>query len=190
MFFKSGRERSHLAVLFMLGIGAVALGAFVGFLVNGPARQPPPTSPPAIASVVPPPVEAPPPAAHEFADSKIAVTPAAAPSATDPPPPAPAPGQLAAGEVREVQGRLRAVGFNPGPLDGSVGPLTANAARQYQRTRRMAVTGAVDRDLLGRLRQEHVVPASRRASDATSTAAAQPKQRNDFLASLDRLFHR
>jgi hypothetical protein len=166
----------------VVGAGAVMLGMFVGFLVKGPPTQRPPAAH-VIASMLPLPDEPPPPAAREFVDARIA-------AATEPPEPPPAPAQLPAGGVREVQGRLRAIGYNPGPVDGSVGPLTVNAAKQYQRTRGMMVTGAVDHDLLGRLRQERLPPPPRRAAYATATASAQPKPRDDFFGSLERLFRR
>ena len=103
---------------------------------------------------------------------------AAAPAAPDP---SAAAAQMPTVEVREVQNRLRAMGFNPGPVDGSVGPLTENAAKQYQRARGLEVTGAVDRNLLAELRQE--TPPPRRYSGnsyASNTAAAQRRPRNDF----------
>src|SRR4051794_22593262 len=70
-------------------------------------------------------------------------------------PQVPARRPLVFAEVRELQRRLRAASFDPGRLDGSIGPTTANAAPQYQRARRLPVSGEVDHDLLARLREEH-----------------------------------
>ena len=38
-------------------------------------------------------------------------------------------------EARELQGRLKAAGFDPGPIDGIVGPRTTEAARRYGEAR-------------------------------------------------------
>jgi peptidoglycan hydrolase-like protein with peptidoglycan-binding domain len=141
-----------------------------------------------VPAATPPPLEA-----RETAASAAAATPPAGSANAQSPAPTPAPDQLVSAEVREAQGRLRAVGFDPGPLDGSAGPMTANAAKQYQRARGLAVTGALDRDLLARLRQERTAappPPRQRYATATATTAPPPRQRNEFLDSLDRLFRR
>lgn len=57
-------------------------------------------------------------------------------------------------EVLEIQGRLYAFGFNPGPVDGSVGPMTHAAITLYQQYRGLPQTGQIDRDLLERLRRD------------------------------------
>jgi hypothetical protein len=60
---------------------------------------------------------------------------------------------LNSSEARELQGRLRATGFDPGPIDGIVGPLTTDAARRYGAAR--ALTGQEPgRNMLVRLRSE------------------------------------
>ena len=86
------------------------------------------------------------------------------------------------------------MGFNPGPVDGIVGPLTENAAQQYQRARGLAVTGAVDRNLLAQLRRETPPPQRYTGNRyASNTAAAHPRPRNDFeefFDNLGRLFRR
>ena len=185
-----------------LGAGAVAAGFFVAFLVNGPPRRPlAPRTAAAEVAAAPRPSD----------DTTVAAAPAVeavAPMSTPPPavearetaaPEAPAPRPLVFAEVRELQRRLRAAGFDPGPLDGSAGPTTANAARQYQRARGLAVSGEVDYDLLARLREERTSapppppPPPPRRNYATATAPPPPRQRNDFLDffdSIDRLFRR
>ena len=206
MFFKIDRRqlRPWLAYGALkalgMGAGAVAAGAFVGFLINGPPQRPLAARPAAAGEVAAAP--------RQSSDTMVAAAPAveaAAPVSTPPrtvksyeaaAPQAPAPGLLVFAEVRELQRRLRAAGFDPGPLDGSAGPTTTNAARQYQRARGLAVTGEVDRDLLARLREERTAapsPPPPRRSYATATPPSPPRQRNDFLDFLDdidRLFRR
>ncbi len=45
--------------------------------------------------------------------------------------------------VLEIQRELRARGFNPGPLDGMFGPLTAAAIRRFQSARGLRPTGQI-----------------------------------------------
>ena len=197
-----------------IGVGAIAAGAFVGFLVNGPPRA---TLPQTIADVVPP-TPAPPitpeeitrAGAPETAPSlKTDVASAAAPPARDAlpplrppqaattPPPAPTE-PLAPADVRDIQGRLRALGFNPGPLDGAAGPQTIAAARQYQQARGLAATDTLDKDLLARLRQEPAPPrqAQAAAPPPRRTYAPPPppppprRQQDPLLESIERLFRR
>ncbi len=52
------------------------------------------------------------------------------------------------GGVRAVQTALRAKGFDPGPIDGVVGPLTREAMKAYQSRYGMKPTGAIDNQLL------------------------------------------
>jgi peptidoglycan hydrolase-like protein with peptidoglycan-binding domain len=172
-----------------MATGVIAVGVLigyvlVGYLVNGPPQRP--LVPRVVADTS---------SATPSADRVQIGTTAAPPAAASPPaavaPAAPDPraaaAQIPTAEVREVQGRLRAMGFNPGPVDGSVGPLTENAAKQYQRARGLEVTGAVDRNLLAQVRQE--TPPPRRY--ASNTAARRPRNDfNDFLGNLDRLFRR
>ena len=133
-----------------IGVGAIAAGAFVGFLVNGPPRR----RCPAIADVAPP-TPAPPitpeeitraggaaPASTKTDTANAAAPPTPARDALPPlrPPQAatsqPSPSEpLATADVRDVQARLRALGFNPGPVDGAAGPQTTAAVKQYQQAR-------------------------------------------------------
>jgi hypothetical protein len=46
--------------------------------------------------------------------------------------------------VRQAQERLKAAGFDPGPIDGVPGPTTKEALRQYQVNNGLAVTGEMD----------------------------------------------
>ena len=50
--------------------------------------------------------------------------------------------------TRAVQEGLTALGYDPGPVDGAVGPMTRDAIRAFQGARAMAVTGEVSKPLL------------------------------------------
>jgi len=213
------KRRSGLGYVILwslvIGMGAVAAGAFIGFLVNGPPHR---SMLRTIADVMPPTPAVVSPAAQKIVETKVAPTapPAAPPasplpaaatategvpavrpaameaareaSATATPEPQPNASTLAAGEIREVQGRLRAAGFNPGPIDGSAGPMTEAAVKQYQQARGLAPTGAADREVLAKLRQEAPPRQQARAPAHNHAAATPPPRRNDFLDNIDRMF--
>lgn len=50
--------------------------------------------------------------------------------------------------TRAVQDGLRDLGFNPGPVDGVVGPLTRKAVRAFQAEAQIDVTGTISPQLL------------------------------------------
>ncbi len=50
--------------------------------------------------------------------------------------------------TRAVQQGLIALGYDPGPIDGAVGPLTRAAVRAFQTDRRLAPTGEISKPLL------------------------------------------
>jgi peptidoglycan hydrolase-like protein with peptidoglycan-binding domain len=56
-------------------------------------------------------------------------------------------------EIRELQGKLKAAGFNPGAIDGFVGRQTRSAMRDYAQARSLPNADAT-RDLLVRLNAE------------------------------------
>jgi peptidoglycan hydrolase-like protein with peptidoglycan-binding domain len=76
-------------------------------------------------------------------------------------------------EINEIQTRLYTFGFNPGPIDGSPGPMTQVAAMRYRAERGLPQTDTINRELLEALRQDPAPqvaqapppprPASRRA---------------------------
>jgi len=151
-----------------------------------------------IASLTPPtaaPVAAPPAVAAAPAEPALpvpappvmvaAAQPTVVPDATSSmPPPAPAPASTAplaapeplrGEEVREVQKRLQRFGFNPGPVDGVAGRMTAGAVMNYQQSRGQPQTGDVDRELLEQLRQDpapQVAPPPVRTAQRTRTQTA------------------
>jgi hypothetical protein len=61
-------------------------------------------------------------------------------------------------EVHELQVRLRALKFDPGPLDGVKGPLTSAAVRRFQESQGDRVTGDIGLRTLIRLRQATAAP--------------------------------
>lgn len=50
--------------------------------------------------------------------------------------------------TRAVQDGLHDLGFDPGPVDGIVGPLTRKAVRAFQAVANVGVTGMISPDLL------------------------------------------
>lgn len=116
-----------------------------------PAAQARTEAPPQPSEPVRPPA---PPPRQEQAEVKPpspapAATPAAAPVQPAPPPDT---RPLSRDEVRELQGKLSAVGFAAGPIDGVVGPQTQAAMRRYGEARNLA--GPEARDVLAQLRRE------------------------------------
>lgn len=73
------------------------------------------------------------------------------------PPPAPAlpvvDRELTWTEVHELQARLRALQFDPGPLDGVRGPLTSAAVRRFQESRGQRASGDATLGILIQLRE-------------------------------------
>ena len=53
--------------------------------------------------------------------------------------------------IFDVQSRLAARGYDPGPIDGKVGPQTRSAIRAYQQDRGMVVDGQVTPSLVSSL---------------------------------------
>jgi hypothetical protein len=99
---------------------------------SAPVVSPPPVSPSPATSSQPPPL------------SSAPQVPLVAQAKSAP---------LKADEIRELQGKLKALGFDPGAVDGVVGPMTLGAVRKYSEARAIA-TAEATRDLLVRLRSE------------------------------------
>ncbi len=53
--------------------------------------------------------------------------------------------------VRMTQEALKDNGYDPGPIDGVMGPRTAAAISEYQQKENLTVTGRADAETLGRL---------------------------------------
>ena len=107
-----------------------------------PAQPVPPATPPA-----------PPPQRVEIVETAPPPAPPVSVAAV-PPAPSSAPAQpLSREEIKELQGKLSAVGFSAGPVDGVVGPQTQAALRRYAEARSLAKPEA-NREVLTRLRSE------------------------------------
>jgi len=59
-----------------------------------------------------------------------------------------------AGQVRQVQQRLNAIGYHAGAVDGVLGPQTESALRRFQRARNLDATGHIDSKTLAALERE------------------------------------
>jgi peptidoglycan hydrolase-like protein with peptidoglycan-binding domain len=54
-------------------------------------------------------------------------------------------------DVREVQKSLSDKGFDPGPVDGHMGPRTRSGISQFQKSENLPVTGRLDAETAGKL---------------------------------------
>lgn len=80
----------------------------------------------------------------------------------------PTPGGLSAAEIREVQGRLLTLGYNPGRIDGAAGPNTKAAANRFRERRHLLpANGSIDYNLLTALRQEPLPRIAQRQPRST-----------------------
>ena len=135
-----------------------------------PSPSPAPAAPPPvqIAAVTPaPPAAAPTPAPTPVADPP----PVSAPPVSVPPA-APSPAPLAREDVKEIQTRLLAFGFNAGPADGNAGRMTEGAIMNYQQKRGLPETAKPDRALLNQLRDD---PAPKVVAQQQPPSRAQPQ---------------
>ena len=156
-------------------------------LVPAPPASPrtvasPPPEPPRVAASAPAvtsPLPAnPPPAAKE----PVKATPESPPPLASqiPSTPEPRSAPLTPDEIRALQGKLKAAGFDPGAIDGVVGPQTRSALRSYAQSRSLQNAEAT-RDLLVRLNAEP--PQQRPAQEpAVSSPASQSAASNSTLA--------
>jgi peptidoglycan hydrolase-like protein with peptidoglycan-binding domain len=55
--------------------------------------------------------------------------------------------------ITELQQRLSAMGYKPGPVDGVSGPRTASALRKFQHDHHLPVTGTLDPQTVAALRK-------------------------------------
>lgn len=92
-----------------------------------------------------------------------------APGAAESPPAVP----LGPVNVREVQNQLIALGFDPGPADGQVGPATLSAAQQYDLNRGGNGHVEIDGAFLARLKAD-TAPRLTYDQVAARSRAAQP----------------
>jgi peptidoglycan hydrolase-like protein with peptidoglycan-binding domain len=74
-------------------------------------------------------------------------------------------GDRANGDVRAAQQALKEKGFDPGPIDGVMGPRTKAAVKDFQQKENLTATGQLDADTTSRLI----------ASAPAASPAAEPK---------------
>jgi hypothetical protein len=170
--FDRGRRRQQFMT------AGVAVGALIalGIASLAPPTAAPVSAPPDVAAA---PAEPAPPVMVAAAQPTVLPD---TPPAVAPTQPAPsstaalaAPEPLRSEEVREVQKRLQGFGFNPGPVDGVAGRMTAGAVMHYQTSRGQPQSGDIDRDLLEQLRQDpapQVAPPPTRTAQRTRTQTA------------------
>jgi peptidoglycan hydrolase-like protein with peptidoglycan-binding domain len=116
--------------------------------------SPPVSAPPAAAALV-----SAPPASPRTASPPPGSLPVASPALQMPSTAQPSPAPLTPDEIRELQGKLTAAGFNPGAIDGTIGRQTRSAVREYAAARALPNADAT-RDLLVRLKAEAPAPVS------------------------------
>ncbi|HXH01993.1 MAG TPA: peptidoglycan-binding protein [Candidatus Competibacteraceae bacterium] len=74
--------------------------------------------------------------------------------------------------VKELQNRLAALGFNPGPADGIFGSMTEVAVKAFQRSRGLAADGIVGSQTWGQL---YAQPGTGGAQPSPGPAAGEPQ---------------
>lgn len=75
-------------------------------------------------------------------------------------------------EVRSTQQALKDKGFDPGPIDGKMGPRTAAALRDYQKAEKLSATGRMDEQTMASLGVSPT-PSASPSTSATSPATQQ-----------------
>jgi len=78
----------------------------------------------------------------------------------------------ASADVRSAQQALQGRGFNPGPIDGVMGPRTTAAVRDFQSKENLTVTGQLDAETNARL----MASAPAAASPSTEPKETNPKR--------------
>jgi hypothetical protein len=93
--------------------------------------------------------------------------------------------------AREVQNQLIALGFDPGPADGQIGPSTVAAAQQYDLSRGGNGQVSIDGEFLARLKADTAprltydqVAARSRAAQPAHTSASAPAAASNQLGNV------
>jgi peptidoglycan hydrolase-like protein with peptidoglycan-binding domain len=81
-------------------------------------------------------------------------------------------------EIRDLQGKLKAAGFNPGAIDGAIGRQTQSALREYAEKRALPNADAT-RELLVRLKAEAPAPESSASVSSPSVSPPPVRQQLD-----------
>jgi peptidoglycan hydrolase-like protein with peptidoglycan-binding domain len=88
---------------------------------------------------------------------------------------APAQAALGKNEIRELEGFLARLGFDPGPVDGVLDAQTRTAIKGYQDLAALLVTGQANRDLLDELRDVTDILGDVRIPEGAPQAVAGPE---------------
>ena len=86
-------------------------------------------------------------------------------------------------QVKELQDRLRAAGYDPGPSDGWYGKKTADAVRAYQQANNLQVDGDAGPQTLARLGMSSLSSAQQQAIQQPNAQSSNARQPNTSQAS-------
>lgn len=86
-------------------------------------------------------------------------------------------------QVKELQDRLRAAGYDPGPSDGWYGQKTADAVRAYQQANNLRVDGDAGPQTLARLGISSLSSAQQQATQQPNAQPSNARQPNTSQAS-------
>jgi peptidoglycan hydrolase-like protein with peptidoglycan-binding domain len=139
--------------------------------------SPPVSAPPAAAALVSAPPASPRTASPPPVSPPTGPLPVASPTLQMPSTAQPSPAPLTPDEIRELQGRLKAAGFNPGAIDGTIGRQTRSAVREYAVARALPNADAT-RELLVRLKAEAPAPVS--SAPVSSPSVSSPPVPQQF----------
>src|SRR5882757_2285725 len=144
--------------------------------------SPPVSAPPAAATLVfappaSPRTASPPTASPRPVSPPTGPLPVASPALQMPSAAQPNPAPLTPDEIRELQGKLKAAGFDPGAIDGTIGRQTRSAVREYAVARALP-NAAATRELLVRLKAE--APASVSSAPVSSPSVSSPPVPQQF----------
>src|SRR5882757_3588961 len=150
--------------------------------VSPPVSAPPAaatlvSAPPASPRTASPPTASPPTASPPPVSPPTGPLPVASPALQMPSTAQPSPAPLTPDEIRELQGKLKAAGFDPGAIDGTIGRQTRSAVREYAVARALP-NAAATRELLVRLKAE--APASVSSAPVSSPSVSSPPVPQQF----------
>lgn len=88
------------------------------------------------------------------------------------------PEQMRGATIREIQETLNEKGFKAGPADGTMGPRTRGAIRDYQRKAGLPVDGVASKDVLDHMKFARPEVTAGSGSGGTKQAAGDPLTRD------------
>ena len=139
--------------------------------------SPPVSAPPAAAALVSAPPASPRTASPPPVSPPTGPLPVTSPALQMPSTAQPSPAPLTPDEIRELQGKLKAAGFDPGAIDGTIGRQTRRAVREYAVARALPNADAT-RELLVRLKAEAPAPVS--SAPVSSPSVSSPPVPQQF----------